>query len=651
MKQLHELTRSPLLFKCISDEEVELLLIKFFKFYINDKLFFTGPIMDNIRKVHFRNVGKSYFPQTRVECHYKLTSDHTWDSHDWIGLFKMGWSTVKEYYTYMWALVPEGYIERRDTDCCVQFQTSYLPKPGTDLYQFVYVDARGEVCGVSPPFLFSTPGALDELVTLEHERSGEEGAGEDLLMVVPKAQILQGNLEECQRELKELKLTMEDNDKEKERERERCEKDKQELMRERDDLKVEISELMEGLKHQREEMEQIELKHKDVQSSQQNMSTELLDLLKERTEQQQQIRELADDNSVLTQQKKQTEAELERSKERVKKLTLQRKDEEEEKKTLKAENQAVQSEIRQLRERLEASERSTDVLRRELSELGSLQGHSHAELHQTRMQLAQANLQLSQANLALREGESTWAQEKEQLRQSAELDQERIQKLSHELQRKEEWLQEERAERDKLEAELGGENYSNQAQLSDARKEVQQLKASLKEAQKEREQQLLEKEVLLEQIRDLEKRLDLEVETKWFEAASVAAAQEYITDIPPCEAEEEEEEEEVYETPEAPQAEADTCKDVDQTEPPVLAEPEDKPCRVVEISQLVPAHEALEEDSESWEDSAIPYIPYGEAEYCPEEKCAEEECAEEKCAEFKFPTDPILSYLSEYPQW
>ena len=42
-----------------------------------------------------------------------------------------------------------------------------------------------------------------------------------------------------------------------------------------------------------------------------------------------------------------------------------------------------------------------------------------------------------------------------------QLDQERIQKLCRELQRKEEWLQEERAEREKLEAELGGENNSN----------------------------------------------------------------------------------------------------------------------------------------------------------------------------------------------
>ena len=86
-----------------------------------------------------------------------------------------------------------------------------------------------------------------------------------------------------------------------------------------------------------------------------------------------------------------------------------------------ADNEAGQKEIRQLRDRVEASERSADALRRELGELSGLQGHSHAELHQTRLQMAQANMQLSQATLAVREGEATWAQEKEQLRHSAEV--------------------------------------------------------------------------------------------------------------------------------------------------------------------------------------------------------------------------------------
>lgn len=40
--------------------------------------------------VEFRNVGCSYFPQSRVDCHYTISSQHTWASNDWVGLFKVG---------------------------------------------------------------------------------------------------------------------------------------------------------------------------------------------------------------------------------------------------------------------------------------------------------------------------------------------------------------------------------------------------------------------------------------------------------------------------------------------------------------------------------------------------------------------------------
>lgn len=39
--------------------------------------------------VQFRNVGCSYFPQSRVDCHYTISSQHTWASNDWVGLFKV----------------------------------------------------------------------------------------------------------------------------------------------------------------------------------------------------------------------------------------------------------------------------------------------------------------------------------------------------------------------------------------------------------------------------------------------------------------------------------------------------------------------------------------------------------------------------------
>lgn len=67
---------------------------------------------------------------------------------------------------------------------------SYLPKPSSQEYEFVYVDAQGEVCSRSPKFTFCAPKPLEDLVTLEEESYGEE-EGTDMLLVVPRAELLQ----------------------------------------------------------------------------------------------------------------------------------------------------------------------------------------------------------------------------------------------------------------------------------------------------------------------------------------------------------------------------------------------------------------------------------------------------------------------------
>lgn len=54
---------------------------------IHQKRFFLT--MEKAWKVEFQNVGTSYFPQSRVECHYSISSQHSWASSDWIGLFKV----------------------------------------------------------------------------------------------------------------------------------------------------------------------------------------------------------------------------------------------------------------------------------------------------------------------------------------------------------------------------------------------------------------------------------------------------------------------------------------------------------------------------------------------------------------------------------
>lgn len=41
---------------------------------------------------------------------------------------------MKEYYTYTWALVPEGYTERSNVNCCTIFQGKNLATHFTEIF-------------------------------------------------------------------------------------------------------------------------------------------------------------------------------------------------------------------------------------------------------------------------------------------------------------------------------------------------------------------------------------------------------------------------------------------------------------------------------------------------------------------------------------
>lgn len=75
------------------------------------------------------------------------------------------------------------------TNAIMFLPACYLPGPSTEQYQFVYVDGKGEVCSLSSAFTFSAPKPLEELVTLEQAVEG--GEDDDMLLVIPKAELLQ----------------------------------------------------------------------------------------------------------------------------------------------------------------------------------------------------------------------------------------------------------------------------------------------------------------------------------------------------------------------------------------------------------------------------------------------------------------------------
>ncbi|XP_030278523.1 calcium-binding and coiled-coil domain-containing protein 1 isoform X1 [Sparus aurata] len=529
--------------------------------------------MEKAWLVEFRNVGCSYFPQSRVDCHYTLSSQHNWASNDWIGLFKVEWSSVKDYHTFVWALAPADYQEGTDVNCCVHFQASYLPKPSSQEYEFVYIDAKGEVCSRSSKFTFCAPKPLEDLVTLE-EASHGEGEGTDMLLVVPRAELLQSRLEECLRERAELLQVQEAANRQRVKEKVEYRRAREACDRRCRELESDIAGLQEELKQSQEKMEEMERKQKEVQALGESLAQEKSTLLDAREESEARIKELEEDIKILTERTVERETELERMKERAKRAGAQRKEEESERKSMQtkleqsegelrslskefqglrnslaqrdtsvlqlqstittltqklttahrkeAESEATLKEMRSLRERLNASERAAEGLKSDLSVTIAQRDHGQAELHQARLQAAQLTLQLADSSLALREGRARWAQERQSLQRAAEKDHERLEKLNTEMQRMEDRLQEERMERVKLEVELGREKDCNRVQLCETRRELQELKASLRVAQKEKEQLLAEKQELMEYICQLEQKMGTVASAKW-SAAPIAS--------------------------------------------------------------------------------------------------------------------------------
>ncbi|XP_047227024.1 calcium-binding and coiled-coil domain-containing protein 1 isoform X4 [Girardinichthys multiradiatus] len=468
--------------------------------------------MDMAWQVEFRNVGCTYFPQSRVDCHYTLSSQHSWANSDWIGLFKVGWSSVKDYETFVWALAPADYQEGTEANCCVHFQASYLPKPSSQEYEFVYVDAKGEVCSRSSKFTFCAPTPLEDMVTLEEESHGED-EGTDMLLVIPRAELLQNRLQECLRERAELLREQEVANKQREREKEDHKREKQEWDRQRRGLEREVGRLKEELMQSHRKIEEMEMEQKDEQALGECLAQEKAALMDAKAAKEQLIRELEEDIKTLTQRSVERETELERMKERAKRAIALRKEEEHERKNQQnkldqteaelrslfkefqvlrnslaqrdtsvlqlqntittltqklttahrkeTESEVLLKEMRSLRERFHMSERTVEGLKSDLSTLAAQRDRVQAELHQTRVQAAQLTIQLADASMALREGRANWAQDRQNLQHTAELDQESLEKLNTEMQKMQERLQEEKMERVKLEVELGREKDCN----------------------------------------------------------------------------------------------------------------------------------------------------------------------------------------------
>ncbi|NXI48835.1 CACO2 protein, partial [Chloroceryle aenea] len=125
----------------------------------------SAVLLDNCHfsQVVFNNVEKFYVPGGDVTCYYTLTQNILPRGKDWVGIFRVGWKTTREYYTFLWAPLPADGHSDTSVQQQIQFKAYYLPKDD-EYYQFCYVDQDGVVRGASVPFQFRAETEDDILV-------------------------------------------------------------------------------------------------------------------------------------------------------------------------------------------------------------------------------------------------------------------------------------------------------------------------------------------------------------------------------------------------------------------------------------------------------------------------------------------------------
>lgn len=506
--------------------------------------------------VSFLNVARTYIPNTKVECHYTLPPGTIPSASDWIGIFKVEAACVRDYHTFVWSSVPESTTHGSPIHASVQFQASYLPKPGAQLYQFRYVNRQGRVCGQSPPFQFREPRPMDELVTLE-----ETDGGSDILLVVPKATVLQSQLDESQQErndLMQLKLQLEEQVTE---------------------LRSRVQELETALATARQEHAELTEQYKGLSRAHGELTEERDILSRQQGDHVARILELEDDIQTISEKVLTKEVELDRVRDTVKALTREQekllgqlKEVQADKDQSEAELQGAQqenhrlnlelqetkgqqkehsvqvqrlkdkvaqmkeslgqaqqrvAELEPLKEQLRgaqelaaSSQQKATLLGEELASAAGARDRTIAELHRSRLEVAEVNGRLAELTLHLKEEKCQWSKDRAGLLQSMEAEKDKILKLSAEILRLEKAVQEERTQNQVFKTELAREKDSSLVQLSESKRELTELRSALRVLQKEKEQLQAEKQELLEYMRKLEARLEKLADEKWNEDAA-----------------------------------------------------------------------------------------------------------------------------------
>ncbi|KAK2564841.1 Tax1-binding protein 1-like protein [Acropora cervicornis] len=168
--------------------------------------FTSLPPESEFSAVIFNNVPEYYPPDRDIECRYTIKNSVQPNSRDWIGLFRVGWQSSREHYTYEWSPLLNTHEQGKPLSNRVVFRERYLPKADDEFYQFCYVTSAEDVRGASVPFQIKTrPLEQDDLQCCEFE----DDEGSSIMIVKNKTAILEESLGRALEENASLKASKE----------------------------------------------------------------------------------------------------------------------------------------------------------------------------------------------------------------------------------------------------------------------------------------------------------------------------------------------------------------------------------------------------------------------------------------------------------
>ncbi|XP_031660563.1 tax1-binding protein 1 homolog B isoform X4 [Oncorhynchus kisutch] len=347
----------------------------------------------NLSQIVFQEIPNSYVSNVALTCCYTLTAAIQPNPRDWVGIFKVGWSTTKDYHTFVWVEPSLDLIGLEPVRKQVLFTAYYLPKDDSVFYQFCYVDSNGQVRGASTPFCFKTPGEQstgcslenDLLVIITQEKVEQrEREKEELVMELGQLkeqnETLRSALKEQQQEIDHLKLSneelyqadgntenarkheeltqntklMDDSHRGQEEQVEKGEREKEELTMELGQLKEQNETLTCALKEQQQEIDHLKESKKEL--------VQLVSKLEKQQENTREHEELAQNFKSLDESQRGQES-LTPICEKYERALIKIKQLKKEREVLRGKVEVQSVEIAQLSPRLKESERESHRLK------------------------------------------------------------------------------------------------------------------------------------------------------------------------------------------------------------------------------------------------------------------------------------------------